>query len=663
MVRSKNGCISCRRKKKKCDEAQPICTLCSKTNSVCEYPVSHGMFLQKNNKGIPDYQGTKRVKIRDKEPEDSFEDTSSEEHSLNDAYQPHKIVHLNSIAMEKSTLPSYPLGSLSPELLKDGHGLDMNDLVETAPKDVDDPMLIQTNKKSPEYQELYDTFRDFMFLNAASQGPQSPVQMPLGLKDVDIVNHFKSFLDYNTEVLLNEMQEILPQVVSGNSLLSFASVLPKIAGSSTEITSLKDTSSTREFSSTKPQTTNEQIRDEQPDPVVDEIKLNHRDFELFTNFVEEIAGWLDMFDHKKHFTTIFVTLSKKSLPLYYSILAISSRHLDETKKLQKKNDHLTYHLYQRSLYYLVPMVQGNSNIEVVASCIILCVFEMMNPSPLNWRKHLKGGATLLMAANIHGFSDSMEKSLFWCFLRMDICNALINDEPTLIPLRKWGDLSFIEDGDDDDDDLIIAARYKEKFLSFSSQNSDMYSNYIVFLAARTVNLISDGNDFLSKTINSVNFETSFDALYQELLEWYINRPVTMKPIICHSDDEEFPRLLFSNGPGISGNQMYHMVMILMNSNKPRASKKCKSGGIDNVYKNHLSNVWHAKRIVGISLVNKNDHGCLSNALQPVYFAGKVLTSKREHQIILDLLRNIEEITGLNCEWRIKDLETIWKDYF
>ena len=69
------------KKKKKCDEAQPICTLCSKTNSVCEYPVSHGMFLQKNNKGIPDYQGTKRVKIRDKEPEDSFEDTSSEEHS------------------------------------------------------------------------------------------------------------------------------------------------------------------------------------------------------------------------------------------------------------------------------------------------------------------------------------------------------------------------------------------------------------------------------------------------------------------------------------------------------------------------------------------------------------------------------------------------------
>ena len=99
-------------------------------------------------------------------------------------------------------------------------------------------------------------------------------------------------------------------------------------------------------------------------------------------------------------------------------------------------------------------------------------------------------------------------------------------------------------------------------------------------------------------------------------------------------------------------------MILTNSNKPKTLKKMQP--VETMrYKNHLSNVWHAKRIVGISLVNKNDHGCLSNALQPVYFAGKVLTSKREHQIILDLLRNIEEITGLNCEWRIKDLETIW----
>lgn len=62
-MRSKSGCISCRRKKKKCDEVQPICSLCSKTSSRCEWPTSEGKFLHKNNKGISDFQKTKRVKV------------------------------------------------------------------------------------------------------------------------------------------------------------------------------------------------------------------------------------------------------------------------------------------------------------------------------------------------------------------------------------------------------------------------------------------------------------------------------------------------------------------------------------------------------------------------------------------------------------------------
>lgn len=553
--------------------------------------------------------------------------------------------------MEGESRLLYTLNDVTPEFLKDQDELDGCDLAKTPFRDDGGPTQDESDKESPAYQELYDTFRDFMFLNAASRNPQTSVQMPLGLDDVDANDYFKSFLNCNNKVLPTQLHEKLPQAVSGTNILSLTSDILNSLDSTGE-----DHSPNNRLDHTRSLSTQHQTTIESSSYVVDEIKLNHRDFELFTNFVEEIAGWLDMFDHKKHFTTIFVTQSRKCLPLYYSILAISSRHLDRTKNL--KNERLTYRLYQRSLYYLVPMVKSNSNIEVVASCIILCVFEMMNPSPLDWRKHLKGGATLLMAADINGFSDSIEKSLFWCFLRMDICNALINDEPTLIPLRNWGEYNAFED--ENVDNLIIATKYKEVFLSLSSQNPDMYSNYVVFLAARTVNLIFDDN--LYKNNLSVTFEEAYDSLFRELLEWYINRPVTLKPIVCYSDSEEFPKLLFSNSPGISGNQMYHMIMILMNSNKPRGSKLHRAGGITNLYKNHLSNAWHAKRIVGISLVNKNDHGCLSNAVQPVYFAGKVLTSKKEHQVILNLLRDIEMITGMSCEWRINDLEAIWNDY-
>lgn len=649
MVRSKNACFACHRKKKKCDEIHPICTLCSKTNTKCERPISGSKFLNKNNKGIPDYQGTKRMRICDKGHEDGIRVnfSNSVPHIIGDKIvntscpSPKLLNDPRSLEGEHSIMNSY---SISPGFLNNRNFLDVYNFEKNSLKDGDVQVRVESGKESAEYEDLYDTFRDFMFLNAAYREPHSPVQIPSELDDANIDNYFKDFLNGNNEVLPSQLQKGLPQVVSGTSIINLA---PDIKDS---LNVKKKNASNKPSSFTEVSPPQDQTTNERSNYIVDEIKLNHRDFELFANFVEEIAGWLDMFDHKKHFTTIFLTLSKKCLPLYYSILAISSRHLEKTNKLQ--DEHLTYRLYQRSLLYLVPMVQSSSNIEVVASCIILCVFEMMNPSPLNWKKHLKGGATLLMAANIHGFSDSLEKSLFWCFLRMDICNALINDEPTLIPLRKWGDSFGIEVGDVDDS--TIAKRYKEKFLSYSSQNSDMYSNYVVFLAARTVNLVFNSDDF-------INYEESFDSLYQELLEWYIKRPITLKPMVCHSDYEEFPKLLFSNGPGISGNQMYHMIMILMNLNKPRVSKIQNFDGI-NHYKNHFVNAWHAKRIVGISLVNKHNHGCLSNALQPIYFAGKVLTSRKEHEVILNLLKDIETITGLSCEWRIKDLQAIWKNY-
>lgn len=69
-------------------------------------------------------------------------------------------------------------------------------------------------------------------------------------------------------------------------------------------------------------------------------------------------------------------------------------------------------------------------------------------------------------------------------------------------------------------------------------------------------------------------------------------------------------------------------------------------------------LWHARRIVGISLTNPH-RGCLNNAIQPLYAAGKLFTHRDEHKIIVDLLNHIEARSGWGSRWHIKDLEVFW----
>ena len=80
--------------------------------------------------------------------------------------------------------------------------------------------------------------------------------------------------------------------------------------------------------------------------------------------------------------------------------------------------------------------------------------------------------------------------------------------------------------------------------------------------------------------------------------------------------------------------------------QPQSSHPCKS------------RVWQARRVCGISLTNLH-RGCLNNAVQPLFVAGKLLSYRSEHVATVKLIRNIEETTGWGAGWRLKDLERAW----
>jgi hypothetical protein len=124
-------------------------------------------------------------------------------------------------------------------------------------------------------------------------------------------------------------------------------------------------------------------------------------------------------------------MAKSSPQLKYSILALSCRQIERRNASQSYSESLT--LYQEAIHLLLPNLQTRDT-SVMASCVILCVLEMMSctfsksliiseieipqGNPKEWRRHLDGCASLLQSMGIDGSMGGIDQALFWCFARM-----------------------------------------------------------------------------------------------------------------------------------------------------------------------------------------------------------------------------------------------------
>jgi hypothetical protein len=181
----------------------------------------------------------------------------------------------------------------------------------------------------------------------------------------------------------------------------------------------------------------------------------------------------------------------------------------------------------------------------------------------------------------------------------------------------------------------------------------MHANYAVYLCARATEIVSDRTKFLE--LGEQNgctlelFSSRWLQLWNDLQCWLAERPSELIPIQT-MNSKPFPRILFAHWAAISSNQLYHTACILLLKMMPKSIHLPRSPS--------LSTLWHARRICGISLTNPHQ-GCLNNAIQPLWIAGRLFSHASEHEEIVKLIRDIEVNTGWGTCWRIHDLEVSW----
>ncbi|KAJ6043293.1 uncharacterized protein N7446_001489 [Penicillium canescens] len=379
-----------------------------------------------------------------------------------------------------------------------------------------------------------------------------------------------------------------------------------------------------------------QIRDS--DRAARPVLSNPRRIEYLKNYVGQVAPWLDMFDSQCTFRVQIPALARSFPALLNALLAISARQMERKEGIQDSFDSLE--LYQEAIRLLSPLLQMRDP-KVVAACVLLCCLEMMSARAQDWHRHLEGCAALFDSFEINGFSSGILQAVFWCYARMDVCGALISDgtQSTLLRPSKW-----LAPGCHIDD----AAQ-----LFQAAKSPDMHANYAVYLCAKSCELVADRTQYVELGVKNDCTGEAFNRrwlrLWDDLQNWMENRPPELLPVHT-TTTKPFPHVLFMQWAAISSNQLYHTSCILLLNMMPKRIKLQPAPAI--------SALWHARRICGISLANPHQ-GCLNNAIQPLWIAGRLFSHVSEHVIIIDLIRHIEAETGWGACWRIRDLELAW----
>ncbi|PYH77471.1 hypothetical protein BO82DRAFT_319710 [Aspergillus uvarum CBS 121591] len=345
------------------------------------------------------------------------------------------------------------------------------------------------------------------------------------------------------------------------------------------------------------------ILPEPPSPVSESEQLR-----LISFYLRGTGTWCETTDSDRHFTVFSIYEMMNSSAFVAAAMALASRHLDH---LQRRQRSVTLELYQHTIRLLLRQDPARADSSVLATCTLLCVYEMMASGVDEWRRHLKGCAGLLQSKKWNGCSPGIVKSCFWAFARIDVWAAFVTRKTTLIPAHFWMNDISLES---------LGAKGKV----------DDYCNMANLIFAKIINLLASSFDR-----NNVELGGSVAALWDEMQGWYRLRPPDVYPLLRQDPSlgSVFPKILHARTSAICGNTYYHTGSILLLQTGAVQTTPSTQNAV------RANALWHARELMGISTWNEKspapiprkycrvDQKAYSanwvNHLQPLYIAGTV----------------------------------------
>ena len=364
--------------------------------------------------------------------------------------------------------------------------------------------------------------------------------------------------------------------------------------------------------------------------------VKRRQLELWRNYLQIVAPWLDVLGGRQHFYHTLPTIAKTSDHLHYAVLAVSARHQEMTTSGTPKEESTEL---SRDAEVLLEAAIKSADSSVVAAYLLLCVCDLMVYSPTDCRDSMADCASLLSLVGIDASSTGFEQSLFWACAGLSCWSSSAGKNSMPLSLSQYYA----------SDTLSTMTSYIR-----SQTWGDGYARYALFLTTTVLSTVSADVSDLQRDQTSKELN-QWKALHDLLEDFYNCRPEAMQPLMSYPsilDDENnlFPMVLFGTGAAVMANLLYHTASILLLQHKPTDIE---------LPKNHKSIVWHARQILGT--VAECQQGSVTPfAYQPLVIAGKAVVDSVEQEKILEMIRSLEQTSGWRSSWCVEELQATWR---
>ncbi|KAH8812960.1 hypothetical protein F5884DRAFT_786808 [Xylogone sp. PMI_703] len=374
IIRTRTGCLTCRRRGKKCDETLPCCINCSRASRTCKY----GQLIRFKPVSSKSQQIAHPLQRQDVDFTPQWRNT----------------LDLNQKGSTQTRIESGPAPTVS----------------RRAPK----PTLLDNRPTSPSCL-------------AALSSPSS-------LENLD--EHPQTAPEVTSSQRLDSISNMSETAhVTSDTTWRFAEVtssvwvtdqhMPNIAWSpmASPISRQNHSNEVIHASSATNQSG------------VTTVITPEEEASLVQSYLQHVGRWMENSDPDRHFTLKCVHEIISDDTCKASILAISSRY--QTFTNSNYPSRLSLELYQNAVQKLLNSSLIRTDCGTLVSCVLLAVYEMMTSKYSDWLRHLEGCAALLRSNGWNASTGGLVSSCFWSYAKVDIWAAFCNETTTLIPPVSW----------------------------------------------------------------------------------------------------------------------------------------------------------------------------------------------------------------------------------
>lgn len=168
-------------------------------------------------------------------------------------------------------------------------------------------------------------------------------------------------------------------------------------------------------------------------------------------------------------------------------------------------------------------------------------------------------------------------------------------------------------------------------------------------------------------INQLTLLSRWQQLVRELDKWSQELPDIFAPCAHLVEDVTyesiFPEIWFSIPMCASTMLLYHMARIILLVNKPQESTARQNTLCSRLQSYRYIDAearYHSREICGIAL-GTPDASVRIHMVQPLFVAGQCLTQARERQVILKLLKDVEDDLGWATDSHVQKLQFQWNE--